>query len=83
MDSYSSTENQKRAFQHILGAPFIPAIILLITMCWCMESPRYYMQPGTPHRNPSRAYEILLKARPTQVRNDLLLMLGLANSDIS
>lgn len=67
MDNNALPENQKRAFQHILGAPFVPAVILLIALCWCMESPRYYMQPGTPHRNPSRAYEILLRARQTQV----------------
>lgn len=39
----------------------------MIALFWCMESPRYYMQPGTPHRSPARAYEILLRARQTQV----------------
>ncbi|KAJ4392289.1 hypothetical protein N0V93_005914 [Gnomoniopsis smithogilvyi] len=33
-----------------------------------MESPRYYMQLGTPLRNPARAYEILLRARQTQLQ---------------
>lgn len=60
--------NQIKALREILGAPFIPAAILLIALGWCMESPRYYMQPNTPHRNPSRAYDILLKARQTKVR---------------
>lgn len=63
----ASAEGQRQAFQQILGAPFVPAVILLVSLCWCMESPRYYMQPNTPHRNPSRAYKILLSARQTQV----------------
>lgn len=60
-------DNQIQALRQILGAPFVPAVILLVALCWCMESPRYYMQPNTPHRNPSRAYEVLLNARQTKV----------------
>lgn len=67
LDGHSPQDNQNHALQQILGAPFVPAVILLVSLCWCMESPRYYMQLGTPHRNPSRAYEILLRARKTQV----------------
>ncbi|POS69660.1 hypothetical protein DHEL01_v211944 [Diaporthe helianthi] len=62
----ASQSNQIKALREILGAPFIPAVLLLIALGWCMESPRYYMQPNTPHRNPSRAYDILLKARQTK-----------------
>lgn len=62
------SSNQIKALREILGAPFVPAAILLVALGWCMESPRYYMQPNTPHRNPSRAYDILLKARQTKVR---------------
>lgn len=60
-------DNQTQALRQILGAPFVPAVILLISLGWCMESPRYYMQPNTPHRSPSRAYEVLLNARQTKV----------------
>lgn len=63
----ASRDNQVKALREILGAPFIPAVLLLVALGWCMESPRYYMQPNTPHRNPSRAYDILLKARQTKV----------------
>lgn len=66
-ENNASQNNQIKALREILGAPFIPAVFLLIALGWCMESPRYYMQPNTPHRNPSRAYDILLKARQTKV----------------
>lgn len=66
-DDSDLPSNQIKALREILGAPFIPAAILLIALGWCMESPRYYMQQNTPHRNPSRAYDILLKARRTKV----------------
>lgn len=64
----NNQDNQIKALREMLGAPFVPAAILLIALGWCMESPRYYMQPNTPHRNPSRAYDILLKARQTKAR---------------
>lgn len=64
---HAPRDNQIQALRQILGAPFVPAVVLLIALFWCMESPRYYMQPNTPHRNPSRAYEILLNARQTKV----------------
>lgn len=66
-DVDSPRDNQITALRQILGAPFVPAVILLFSLGWCMESPRYYMQPNTPHRNPSRALEILLNARQTTV----------------
>ncbi|KAK2598744.1 hypothetical protein N8I77_012133 [Diaporthe amygdali] len=75
-DSNDSRENQIQALREILGAPFIPAVILLIALGWCVESPRYYMQPNTPYHNPSRAYNILLKARQTKLQalRDLYLI---------
>ncbi|ROW04806.1 hypothetical protein VMCG_04780 [Cytospora schulzeri] len=75
-DLAAPRDNQIQALRQILGAPFVPAVILLVALGWCMESPRYYMQPNTPHRNPSRAYEVLLKARQTKLQalRDLYLI---------
>lgn len=72
----ASPDHQIKALREILGAPFVPAVLLLISLGWCMESPRYYMQPNTPHHNPSRAYDILLKARQTKLQalRDLYLI---------
>ncbi|KAF3766505.1 MFS general substrate transporter [Cryphonectria parasitica EP155] len=69
-------ENQRNALRQILGAPFVPSIILLVALCWCIESPRYYMLPNTPRFNVLRAYEILLSARETQLQalRDLYLI---------
>ncbi|KAL1877971.1 hypothetical protein Daus18300_002325 [Diaporthe australafricana] len=69
-------DNNINALRQILGAPFIPAVILLISLGWCMESPRYYMQPKTPHRNPSRAFDILVASRETELQalRDLYLI---------
>ena len=51
----------------ILGAPSVPALILLIALVFCPESPRYYMRPSSPNYNPSKAYSILLRLRNTEV----------------
>lgn len=67
--SANSTEfiARYRALQYILGAPLVPAVFLIIALCFCYESPRFYMRPGTPTYNLDRAYEILLKVRKTRV----------------
>ncbi|KAI1877075.1 uncharacterized protein JN550_001147 [Neoarthrinium moseri] len=41
----------------ILGAPIVPSVVLLLALCICPESPRYYMRS---HRyRPSKAYMVL------------------------
>lgn len=69
MDPFSSSGYQSRylAFQLILGAPLVPSILLLIALCFCYESPRFYMRPGTPNYNLERAFEILRKVRKSEV----------------
>jgi hypothetical protein len=52
----------------ILGAPFVPALMLLVGLWFCPESPRYYMRPRSPNYNPAKAFEILLRLRNTEVR---------------
>jgi hypothetical protein len=69
MTPFSSSGYQSRylAFQLILGAPLVPSILLLIALCFCYESPRFYMRPGTPNYNLERAFEILRKVRKNEV----------------
>lgn len=54
-------------FQLILGAPLVPALFLLLAVCFCYESPRFYMRPDAPNFNIQRAFNILLQVRPTRV----------------
>ncbi|KAF4470086.1 myo-inositol transport ITR1 [Fusarium albosuccineum] len=69
-------DSRYRAFQWILGAPAVPALFLLIAVCFCYESPRFYMRPNTPNYNLGRAFEILRKVRQTdlQATRDLFLI---------
>ncbi|RSM06022.1 hypothetical protein CEP52_005957 [Fusarium oligoseptatum] len=70
MDPFSSSDYKSRylAFQLILGAPLVPSILLLIALCFCYESPRFYMRPGTPNYNLERAFEILRKVRKNELQ---------------
>lgn len=65
--SFSDYQSRYLAFQLILGAPLVPSILLLIALCFCYESPRFYMRPGTPNYNLERAFEILRKVRKNEV----------------
>ncbi|KAL2694692.1 hypothetical protein Neosp_001278 [[Neocosmospora] mangrovei] len=66
--SFSSYKSRYLAFQLILGAPLVPSILLLIALCFCYESPRFYMRPGTPNYNLERAFEILRKVRKNELQ---------------
>ncbi|KAI0429981.1 sugar transporter-domain-containing protein [Xylaria sp. FL1042] len=52
--------------QLILGAPFVPAIFLLVGLYFCPESPRYYMRQQSAHFNPEKAYAILVRLRGSE-----------------
>ncbi|KAI1012020.1 hypothetical protein LB503_004225 [Fusarium chuoi] len=64
------------ALQWIAAAPVVPSVLLLIAVCFCYESPRFYMRPGTPNYNLDRAFRNLLQVRPTrlQATRDLFLI---------
>ncbi|XEU95828.1 hypothetical protein FSHL1_001113 [Fusarium sambucinum] len=64
------------ALQWIAAAPAIPSLLLLIAVCYCYESPRFYMRPDTPNYNLGRAFDILLQVRKTrlQATRDLFLI---------
>lgn len=57
------------ALQWIAAAPVVPSVLLFIAVCFCYESPRFYMRPGTPNYNLDRAFRNLLQVRPTRVRS--------------
>ncbi|CZR38379.1 uncharacterized protein FPRO_06430 [Fusarium proliferatum ET1] len=56
------------ALQWIAAAPVVPSILLFIAVCFCYESPRFYMRPGTPNYNLDRAFRNLLQVRPTRLQ---------------
>ncbi|KAM0550608.1 hypothetical protein ACHAPJ_008866 [Fusarium lateritium] len=64
------------ALQWIAAAPVVPSLLLFISVCFCYESPRFYMRPGTPNYNLDRAFDILLQVRQTrlQATRDLFLI---------
>ncbi|KAK8050877.1 hypothetical protein PG993_002262 [Apiospora rasikravindrae] len=49
----------------MLGAPAVPAALLLVVLWSCPESPRYYMGIHSRNYNPKKAYEELKKIRGT------------------
>lgn len=64
---FLSAKNDTLTGQLILGAPFVPALVLFVGLYFCPESPRYYMRPGSLRYNPAKAYEILKRLRKTEV----------------
>ncbi|KAI1441126.1 hypothetical protein F5Y02DRAFT_431428 [Annulohypoxylon stygium] len=65
---FYTVDDNKLTVQLILGSPCVPAVFLLIGLCFCPESPRYYMRRRTSSYNPQKAYEILLKLRKTKLQ---------------
>ncbi len=59
--------------QLILGAPLVPSIFLLASLCFCAESPRYYMRRQSAHFDPEKAYAILVRLRGGEVINSINL----------
>ncbi|KAL4729680.1 hypothetical protein ACLX1H_004102 [Fusarium chlamydosporum] len=64
------------ALQSIAIAPAVPSLFLFIAVCYCYESPRFYMRRGTPNYNLGRAFDVLLQVRKTrlQATRDLFLI---------
>ncbi len=68
---FTRAQDPKLTSQLILGAPFVPALILLVGLWFCPESPRYYMRRQSRNYNPAKAYAILLRLRNTEVSSQL------------
>ncbi|CZS73907.1 unnamed protein product [Fusarium graminearum] len=68
------------ALQWIAAVPAIPPLLLFIAVCYCYESPRFYMRPDSPNYDLDRAFKILLQVRKTraslalQATRDLFLI---------
>jgi hypothetical protein len=60
-------DTSRLALRLILGAPAVPALLLLTAVAMCYESPRYYMRSDTPGYSIERAFQILLKIRSHRV----------------
>lgn len=80
--AFMSANTERLTMQLILGAPFVPSLILLVGLYFCPESPRYHMRPRTRHYDPAKAYRILQKLRNTEVRI-LALCCGWESQEIS
>ncbi|KAI1141718.1 MFS general substrate transporter [Hypoxylon sp. FL0543] len=74
--AFSRASSPKLTLQLILAAPFVPSIFLMIALCFCPESPRYYMRRGTSSYNPQKAFKVLLRLRRTKLQalRDLYLI---------
>ncbi|KAF7555358.1 hypothetical protein G7Z17_g2227 [Cylindrodendrum hubeiense] len=72
----ATNDPRRLTLQLILGAPVVPGLLLLVVVCFCYESPRFYMRPDTPNFNLERAFKILLAVRETRLQalRDLLLI---------
>ena len=64
---FMTAPSDKLTLQLILGAPFVPAVVLLIALWFCPESPRYYMRRASRKYDPAKAYRLLLRLRSTEV----------------
>ncbi|KAI0827796.1 MFS general substrate transporter [Hypoxylon sp. FL0890] len=74
--AFSKASDRRLTLQLILGAPFVPSIFLMISLCFCPESPRYYMRRGTSSYNPLKALKVLRRLRRTKLQalRDLYLI---------
>ncbi|KPM41126.1 hypothetical protein AK830_g5433 [Neonectria ditissima] len=70
------SDHRRLTFQLILGAPLVPALFLALAVCFCYESPRFYMRPNTPNYDLALALKILEKVRETRLQalRDLFLI---------
>jgi MFS family permease len=70
-DAIGAAPNDPIAYttlQWILGAPIVPSAALLIAVCFCYESPRFYMREDSPNFRPTQALAILIAIRPTKLQ---------------
>ncbi len=64
---FTTASSDTLTVQLILGAPFVPAVVLLVALWFCPESPRYYMRRRSQNYDPAKAYGLLLRLRSTEV----------------
>jgi hypothetical protein len=71
---FSTANNPQFTLALILGAPIIPATMLLMCLLVCPESPRYHMRRG-PNYNPGKAYAIIKSLRKCEVGHGAINLL--------
>lgn len=51
----------------ILASPMVPALMLIVSLYFVPESPRFYLRPHRGNYNPEEAYRCLRRLRNTEV----------------
>ncbi|KFY40063.1 hypothetical protein V494_03674 [Pseudogymnoascus sp. VKM F-4513 (FW-928)] len=76
-----NTASKRLSMKLQLGAPIVPALLLMVSLWWCPESPRWHMMKGRNDRkdrkeNYRKAYNIFLALRntPLQAQRDFYLI---------
>jgi hypothetical protein len=65
---FAQAPKASHTYHYINGAPFVPALVLLVVvLLLCPESPRYHLMKG-PNYSPERAYQILRTLRNTELQ---------------
>ncbi|KAF7534006.1 hypothetical protein G7054_g6615 [Neopestalotiopsis clavispora] len=64
---FALANDPKFTLAFILGAPILPALVLLLALIVCPESPRYYMRRGSPNYSPAKAYEVIKRLRRVEL----------------
>ena len=71
----------------ILGSPLVPAVMLVVSLYFTPESPRFYLRPERGNYKPEKAYHELRRLRNTELQalRDLYLVhrsVSLGDSDV-
>lgn len=64
---FSLAPNPITSLRLILAAPAVPAIMLIISLYFTPESPRFYLRPHRGNYDPEMAYRELSRLRNTEV----------------
>ncbi|KFY02863.1 hypothetical protein O988_01862 [Pseudogymnoascus sp. VKM F-3808] len=70
-----NTAQQRLSMKLQLGAPIVPALVLMVSLWWCPESPRWHMMKGDD-KSYRKAYDIFISLRnePIQAQRDFYLI---------
>ncbi|OTB01901.1 hypothetical protein M426DRAFT_14056 [Hypoxylon sp. CI-4A] len=63
---FYTAHDDRLSLQLILGAPLVPSIMLMVSLCFCPESPRYYMRRRLS--DPEKALNVLKRLRSTELQ---------------
>ncbi|OBT66691.1 hypothetical protein VE03_03958 [Pseudogymnoascus sp. 23342-1-I1] len=71
----NTAQEERLSMKLQLGAPIVPALVLMVSLWWCPESPRWHMMKGDI-KNYRKAYDIFVALRntPIQAQRDFYLI---------